>query len=136
MGALATAFASNAAFMADDPNLNYDEKNRSVAMALSKIPGVGQFYLNERKRAVMFLSVYPVCMALFIMIYEFRSDVLYLLGNFIAVVFFSGIASKIDVERACNRRGMPYVNIAREPRIKNYRNAYMALTKVATGPST
>jgi len=127
MGAIATAFAANAAFMSDDPNQNYNEKNRSVAMALSKIPCAGQFYLNDRRKAIMFLSVYPTILALLVLMFEFRTDALYIFGNFIAFVFFSGVASMIDVEISCNMRHLPYLNNARELRIKDYRKAYVML---------
>ena len=127
MGVLATSFAANAAFMSDDPNQDYGKKNRSVAMALSKIPAAGQFYLRDLRKALIFLSVYPACLALLMLIYEFRTDALFLLGNFFAFVFLSVFASGIDVEMICNKQGLPYLNSAREFRIKNYHKAYVTL---------
>jgi len=85
-GLLATNFAVEVALMTDDPNKDYDAKNRTVAMMLSKVPGLGQWYLGKSKKSMFFLSAYAIMLLPFILMFEFRADALYLLGIFFAIL--------------------------------------------------
>ena len=129
MGAIATNFAIFAVQAGDDPSHDYSVMNRSVAMSFSKIPGLGQFYLKDRRKALMFLSVYPALLAIFMIMMapEFRSDVAYLFAIMMVFIIFSMVASAINVEIICNKHGLPSMNKDRELGIKNYHKAYTML---------
>jgi ABC-type branched-subunit amino acid transport system permease subunit len=133
MGAIAANFAIFAIQAGDGPEHDYSKINRSVALSFSKVPGLGQLYLNDRKMTLLFLSVYPILAGIILAAFEYRSsDGLYLTLIILVFISFSVFASMINVEVICNKRGLPILNKSRESGIKNYHKGYVTLTVIAT----
>lgn len=130
-GTSAATFAVLALFSTDRTDVDYNEKNRTIAMMLSPIPCAGQMYLGDRRHALLFLSVYGMCAFVILMMMQFSENVTFLLVQLFTVIFLGVLQSMMDVETGCNVAEFPFLNPNRELRLRNYRRPIIGIFATA-----